>query len=42
VCHLCTEDPVHTLHIEPDLGGPDPMWVCEMTGEPVAALGALG
>ena len=42
VCLLCEDGPEHTLHIQPDLGGPDPMWVCEVTGEPVAALGALG
>jgi hypothetical protein len=33
--------PVHALHIQPDLGGPDPYWVCEETGEPVAPLGNL-
>ena len=34
--------PEHALYIQPDLGGPDPMWVCEESGEPVAALGSLG
>ena len=24
--------PVHALHIQPDLGGPDPVWVCEESG----------
>lgn len=40
---LCTgcEGPEHALYIQPDLGGPDPVWVCEETGEPVAALGRL-
>lgn len=42
ICEHCTEGPVHTLHIEPDLGGPDPTWVCEESGVEVAALGALG
>ena len=42
VCLSCEDGPVHALHIQPDLGGPDPLWVCEETGEPVAALGALG
>lgn len=41
VCTICESDPVHTLYIQPDLGGPDPVWVCEETGEPVAALGKL-
>ncbi|MBF4161560.1 hypothetical protein ISG29_07635 [Nocardioides sp. CBS4Y-1] len=31
----------HPLYIEPDLGGPDPVWVCEERGAEVAALGAL-
>jgi hypothetical protein len=42
VCLLCDDDaPLHTLAITPDLGGPDPMWVCEASGRPVAAVGAL-
>jgi hypothetical protein len=39
-CEPCTEDEPHELRIEPDLG-PDPQWVCEKTGRPVAPLGAL-
>lgn len=42
LCLICEDGPDHALHIQPDLGGPDPMWVCEETGEPVAALGELG
>ncbi|WP_166389522.1 hypothetical protein [Nocardioides ochotonae] len=43
VCLECGDDvPQHALYIQPDLGGPDPVWVCEETGEPVAALGQLG
>ncbi|MBU2694627.1 hypothetical protein [Pimelobacter sp. 30-1] len=42
VCTHCADGPVHALHIEPDLGGPDPTWVCEETGTPVAPLGGLG
>jgi hypothetical protein len=40
---LCTgcNGPEHALYIQPDLGGPDPMWVCEETGEAVAPLGHL-
>lgn len=41
VCASCEDGPVHTLHIDPDLGGPDPTWVCEESGVSVAALGAL-
>ncbi|MBM9458289.1 hypothetical protein JK386_00050 [Nocardioides sp. zg-536] len=41
VCVTCTSGPVHTLHIDPDLGGPDPRWVCEESGTPVARLGEL-
>jgi hypothetical protein len=36
VCLGC-EGPEHALYIQPDLGGPDPVWVCEESGEPVAA-----
>jgi hypothetical protein len=41
LCLACASGPEHALHIQPDLGGPDPVWVCEETGEPVAALGSL-
>lgn len=41
VCPRCENGPVHALHVDPDLGGPDPTWVCEESGEPVAALGHL-
>jgi hypothetical protein len=40
VCREC-RGPVHALHIDPDLGGPDPHWVCEESGRVVAALGSL-
>lgn len=39
-CAPCTEEEPHELRIEPELG-PDPQWVCEKTGRPVAPLGAL-
>ena len=42
VCEHCDEGPMHALHIEPDLGGPDPTWVCEESGTVVAGLGRLG
>ena len=45
VCMLTDDEhdtlPVHALHIDPDLGGPDPHWVCEEIGEAVAPLGRL-
>ncbi len=42
-CRRCpAEAPLHTLSIEPDLGGPDPVWVCDEAGAEVAALGGLG
>ena len=36
----CEEVGRHALFIEPDLG-PDPFWVCERTGLPVAPVGHL-
>lgn len=42
VCLSCSEHaPQHSLYIQPDLGGPDPVWVCEETGDVVAPLGGL-
>ena len=42
LCTDCGADvPVHTLYIQPDLGGPDPVWVCEESGDIVAPLGGL-
>ena len=40
ICVTC-DGPEHSLYIQPDLGGPDPMWVCEESGEAVAPLGNL-
>lgn len=39
VCLHCEIE--HSLYISPDLGGPDPVWVCEETGTVVAPLGRL-
>ena len=39
MCLACDDGPVHSLYIQPDLGGPDPVWVCEETGQVAAALG---
>ena len=41
VCDWCDEDAEHMVHIQPDLGGPDPTWVCEESGNAVAPLGQL-
>ena len=41
LCLECDSGPVHSLYIQPDLGGPDPVWVCEETGEVAALLGFL-
>jgi hypothetical protein len=41
LCRLCDETDPHALYIHPELGGPDPAWVCEQSGTTVAALGAL-
>jgi hypothetical protein len=41
LCLGCLDAPPHPLYIHPDLGGPDPVWVCEETGMTVAPLGCL-
>ncbi|MDN4162604.1 hypothetical protein [Nocardioides abyssi] len=42
LCLGCGADaPEHALYIQPDLGGPDPVWVCEESGQAVAPLGGL-
>src|SRR3954452_4543138 len=38
----CDELDPHALYIHPELGGPDPTWVCEHSGISVAPLGRLG
>ena len=45
---LCTACPgrnpavePHALYVSPDLGGPDPHWVCEESGTVVARIGDL-
>ncbi|MDZ5621312.1 hypothetical protein [Nocardioides bizhenqiangii] len=42
LCEGCGDAPLHALHIAPDLGGPDPSWVCDESGTVVAELGRLG
>lgn len=41
LCVTCTEGPAHSLYIQPDLGGPDPVWICEETATSSAPLGHL-
>jgi hypothetical protein len=41
LCLDCPGGPPHPLYIHPDLGGPDPVWVCEESGTTVAPLGGL-
>ena len=42
LCRVCEpERPEHALYISPDIGGPDPEWVCEESGRSVAPLGRL-
>ena len=40
LCPRC-EGSTHALYVHPDLGGPDPVWVCEVSGQEVAPLGGL-
>ncbi|WP_246005034.1 hypothetical protein [Nocardioides marmorisolisilvae] len=40
VCPTC-EDATHALYVEPDLGGPNPTWVCEEAGIEIAPIGRL-
>lgn len=41
LCQACDDLDPHALYIHPELGGPDPTWVCEHTGATVAPLGEL-
>lgn len=41
LCTGCPDDDSHALYIQPELGGPDPAWVCERSGATVAPLGKL-
>lgn len=41
LCRACDETDPHALYIHPELGGPDPTWVCETSGIAVARLGGL-
>ncbi len=41
LCHSCDHLDPHALYIHPELGGPEPTWVCETSGIAVARLGCL-
>lgn len=41
LCRDCDQTDPHALYIHPELGGPDPTWVCETSGIAVAPLGLL-
>lgn len=41
LCQWCEDDDTHALYVHPELGGPDPTWVCEHSGREVAPLGGL-
>jgi hypothetical protein len=41
LCRGCEDDEPHALYVHPEIGGPDPTWVCERSGTPVAPLGTL-
>ena len=41
LCRACDHLDPHALYIHPELGGPEPTWVCETSGIAVARLGAL-
>lgn len=41
LCQDCEDEDPHALYIHPELGGPDPVWMCERSGSTVAPLGGL-
>jgi hypothetical protein len=41
LCRACEQMEPHALYVHPDLGGPDPTWVCEQAGIEVAPVGGL-
>jgi hypothetical protein len=41
LCRACDLLEPHALYVHPDLGGPDPRWVCEQAGIVVAPVGEL-
>lgn len=42
LCPSCAEPEItHALYVHPEIGGPEPSWVCEESGRVVAPLGSL-
>lgn len=41
LCRACDLLEPHALYVHPDLGGPDPTWVCEQADIHVAPIGEL-
>ncbi len=41
LCSICNSEEPHAVYIHPELGGPDPVWVCEQSGTTIAPLGSL-
>jgi hypothetical protein len=41
LCQVCDDAEPHALYVHPDLGGPNPTWVCEQAGVEVAPIGQL-
>ena len=41
LCAHCDSEEPHAIYIHPELGGPDPVWVCERSGATIAPLGKL-
>ncbi|MDF9716078.1 hypothetical protein INN71_03005 [Nocardioides sp. ChNu-153] len=40
-CTTCPSVEEHALRVDPEIGGPDPHWVCENSGQAIAPLGRL-
>jgi hypothetical protein len=41
LCRICGDHEPHALYIHPDIGGPEPTWVCEQAGRTIAPVGSL-
>jgi hypothetical protein len=41
LCRACPDLPEHSLYVSPELGGPNPVWVCEESAREMAELGRL-
>ena len=41
LCRACDDLEPHALYVHPDIGGPEPTWVCEKSGISVSPVGEL-